>query len=115
MSESILKEVEQMVEDAFKAGYDAGYKFGLTEIREPVKWFAQQMEQQLKANDHKGGWDNCSMQYLLERLEEETHELTACSNEEQVIQECADIANFAMMIADQARKSLAEKESESSE
>ena len=29
-------------------------------VREPVAWFATQMEEGLKANDHKGGWRACS-------------------------------------------------------
>lgn len=80
-----------------------------TEVREPVKWFAQQMELQLSANDHKGGWNKCEYDYLINRLEEEIEELRALEgipdiSTAQVIREAADVANFAMMIADNARR-----------
>ena len=28
-------------------------------MREEVKWFAEQMENKLQENDHKGGWQDC--------------------------------------------------------
>lgn len=79
-------------------------------MREQVKWFADQMEQTLQRNDHKGGWDSCSFDYLLDRLEQETQELFLASEaptnnfRENIIREATDVANFAMMIADLARK-----------
>lgn len=80
-------------------------------MREQVKWFAEKMEETLKVNDHKGGWgaDKCSMNYLHERLQEEVIELDYATGivgkeaRELIIKECADVANFAMMIADRIR------------
>ena len=77
-------------------------------IRPEVLWFAEQMEITLRKNDHKGGWseDKCSMNYLHERLHEELGELTYATGlsgqgtKEKIIEECTDVANFAMMIAD---------------
>ncbi|MGG4499039.1 hypothetical protein [Brevibacillus reuszeri] len=78
--------------------------------REHVRWFAGQMEAKLQENDHKGGWDNCDMDFLLSRLQGEVDELTAACvygiDPTQVIREGADVANFAMMISDKVRKSL---------
>ena len=96
--------------------------------REPLRWFVEQMEQTLKANDHKGGWETLNPSWLLMRLREETDELhgamsPSCgcreancphvlqdpwhrANMNQVIKEATDVANFAMMIADKARRSL---------
>ena len=75
--------------------------------RRQVAWFAEQMEQQLALNDHKGGWDGCSTEWLLTRLLEEARELsitlTDDSSPERIFAEAADVANFAMMIADVAR------------
>lgn len=71
--------------------------------REQVKWFADQMELKLKENDHKGDWDGCSIDYLIQRLYEEFTELFAIihtNDKELIISECADVSNFAMMIAD---------------
>jgi hypothetical protein len=79
-------------------------------VREEVRRFAQMMELKLKANDHKGGWQNCSPLFLLGRLKEETAELEQeirkwfLADKEQIIKEAVDVANFAMMIADLARR-----------
>lgn len=104
--------------------------------REPVEWFAERMERRLRANDHKGGWEDCSIEYLLSRLCEETaelvgtitlghadareafaiakHHLMQAAQELDLtkrtsIGEAADVANFAMMIADKARASAGTK------
>jgi hypothetical protein len=79
--------------------------------REPVQWFARQMELKLRENDHKGGWSQCSTWWLLSRLREEVNELeqtmyAAAAGDvcvDHVVSEAADVANFAMMIADIAR------------
>lgn len=84
------------------------------EVRESVKWFAEQMENKLKENDKKGGWDDCNIYWLIQRIREETNELLSAVNlnrdlgatKENIIREAADVANFAMMIADIARKHL---------
>lgn len=82
-------------------------------MRDQVKWFAEQMEAKLQENDHKGGWENCSVEYLLNRLNEEAQELfyaTETPNSmETIIREAADVANFAMMIADKARQVLTKR------
>lgn len=81
-------------------------------IRPEVLWFAQQMEDKLKKNDHKGGWSKCDIGYLMGRLYEELNELNVAVCEdamdykpkkyslELIISEAEDVANFAMMIAD---------------
>lgn len=66
-------------------------------------WFAGEMEKRLEANDHKTGWQFATLQYLSMRLTQERKELErAIKNKDikNVVEECADIANFAMMIAD---------------
>ncbi|MCG8400087.1 MAG: hypothetical protein MJA84_00655 [Firmicutes bacterium] len=77
-------------------------------IREEVRWFTRLMEERLQANDHKGGWENCSLEWLVIKLTEEVGEVAAliCKHDlcrEKIIKEAADVANMAMMIADQAR------------
>ncbi|MEJ8547113.1 hypothetical protein [Brevibacillus borstelensis] len=86
-------------------------------MREQVQWFAEQMESKLKENDHKGGWDNCGIFWLRNRLVEEVEELSSAMEAghnsesgldlENIIREASDVANFAMMIADKARQRLA--------
>lgn len=88
-----------------------------TSARQQVRWFAEQMENKLKENDHKGGWDSCGIFWLRDRLVEEVEELSSAIEAghnsesgldlENIIREAADVGNFAMMIADKARKRLA--------
>jgi hypothetical protein len=76
-------------------------------LRPEVLRFAQVMEARLRDNDHKGGWENESDSYLLRRLDEETTELQRAvfgMTDEYIIMEAADVANFAMMIADNHRE-----------
>lgn len=88
--------------------------------REPLVRFVFAMEAELQANDHKGGWEGCTLRQMLDRLREETDELeeAVATLEDyqgestdparrhlqvQVRREAADVANFAMMIHDICR------------
>jgi len=76
-------------------------------MRTEVSWFAGEMEKRLKANDNKGGWQSCSIWWLYKRLLEETGELAEVlsgARDGNSTKEAADVANFAMMIADQVEK-----------
>ena len=74
--------------------------------------FVRRMELKLFANKHKGNWHKCSDSYLLNRLEGETIELKDAIQKykdgkvvwEHIASEAADVANFAMMIADNASR-----------
>jgi len=86
----------------------------VAEAARPVlRGFVLAMEERLAANDHKGkyGWRNDDALSLLGRLREETKELreaiikapnniTSDERIDMVVREAADVANFAMMIAD---------------
>jgi hypothetical protein len=80
-------------------------------LRPEVIAFAHAMEAKLRENDHKGGWRGCSPDALFDRMRDEGSELLGKlvrmeqlpSNAEvrrEVAREAADVANFAMMIAD---------------
>lgn len=90
-------------------------------LRPEVAAFAQLMEQALRDNDDKGGWGECPFGYLRRRLREEAQELEEAIERVMWAQpmedrgdvpifrkvaalgrEAADVANFAMMIADNA-------------
>lgn len=80
--------------------------------RKPVMEFAHDMEKQLKANDHKGGWMQehwcdlvTGLEISLEKLKKELMKMPK-HNEYEVTTRCANIANFAMMIADNRGKHL---------
>lgn len=78
--------------------------------RPEVVAFANLMERQLRANDHKPGWTGENPWPLLDRLYEEANELRdelqpgsrtdALAWRVRLGAEAADVANFAMMIAD---------------
>ena len=80
------------------------------ELRAEVRWFAQQMELQLRANDWKGGWHDDGLAPLYGMLRQEMQELEYAifprfeEEGERIVKEAADVANFAMMIADNARR-----------
>jgi hypothetical protein len=105
-------EIRDFVHVLNRQGYDVSSLQGETEqlsvkLRESVQWFAQQMELKLRENDHKGGWSDHDFYSLFTRLKQEAQELETCPNSED-IREAADVANFAMMIADNARRKAPE-------
>lgn len=77
--------------------------------------FAEIMEEKLAKNEHKGTWRNDSMITLLQRLYDEaqelsdeiTHTLHGAGDFNRLAREAADVANFAMMIADVAAQNAA--------
>lgn len=92
--------------------------------REEVSHFATIMEARLREHDDRPGWTGESFRYLIFRLNEELNELYACfshpvlmdgevepiADPEKIIFEAADVANFAMMIADNLRAARREPE-----
>ena len=83
-------------------------------MRKSVKWFAEGMEEVLKENDWKDHWSSFGLNYLYGRLNEEVGELESSIPPSEdlltpraldvIIKECHDVANFAHMIADNARR-----------
>lgn len=65
--------------------------------------FALAMQKELINNSHKQGWMLLSDSQCLNRLSQELRELKKSVREnkpkEEVISECADVANFAMFLA----------------
>ena len=70
--------------------------------RKAVMLFAQAMERKLKKNDYKGGWEDCSIPFLIDKLNEESKEFqTALDNRSnRMLNESADVANILMMLCD---------------
>jgi transposase len=80
-------------------------------LRPAVQWFAEEMERQLRIHDRtKGeeGWREMSEDELFLHLNSEYNELWVAMQDdlatESIIHEAADLANIAMMIADNARR-----------
>jgi len=68
------------------------------EVRTSVVKFSYEMEKQLQANEDKGGWSNCTEQFLRNNLEKNLRSLTTCNSHSEYRRRCANIANFAMML-----------------
>ena len=76
-----------------------------------IMWFANEMEGVLQRNDHKTGWSNLTNKWLLNRLKQEVKELERAIKKDMfVVLEATDIANFAMMIADNYRSKKEEEQ-----
>lgn len=80
---------------------------GLSTMRPEVQRFAAAMERVLSMHDATRGpqgWQGCTPEWLLMRLKQEVCELewvlTTDPRMPDVQRECADVANFAMMIYD---------------
>ena len=69
-------------------------------MRPTLRRFAKMMELKLKDNDHKSHWHHSTIGYLKGRLHDEVKELDNAKCYNDMVEECLDIANFAMMIAD---------------
>lgn len=83
------------------------------EIRYHIMQFSTEMEENLRKHDKdKGrcGWVDMDPKVLLEKLMGEILELSDALieypniNHKEIIDECADVANYAMMIANIARR-----------
>jgi hypothetical protein len=71
-----------------------------------IDHFAGAMRTKVALNAHKGDWLKTTDAYLLQRLRQETEELSgalATGQRSKVESEAADVANFAMMLADPRR------------
>mgnify|MGYP001615734675 CR=1 FL=1 len=70
--------------------------------------FAAIMQEKLDSNDFKEHWSGMGLQYLFMRLSQEVNELSRANrlkySPDKVDREAADVANFAMMIADNYRE-----------
>ncbi len=84
---------------------------GLPMLRPKLVAFARVMERKLRENDHKGGWEDEDIEWLMERLTGEVAELSKAlttpndgplseRRRRSAVREAADVANFAMMVAD---------------
>jgi len=80
-------------------------------IEETVEWFADAMFEKFVKVQHKGYWQYVSWEYLHERLWTEYEELRRSLSvspdnvdREAIIEECVDVANCALMLADWWRK-----------
>jgi hypothetical protein len=82
-------------------------------LRDPVRWFADEMEKKLKENDWKKPWPTLPNKQLLNQMDKQGPKLVSAvitGDPEEIIRRAVNLANYAMMIADKARAALAATE-----
>lgn len=76
------------------------------EPRASVMQFARLMETKLRENDHKKHWSEIPVEQLMTRIQQELFEMHDAITDKEpginVAKEAADVANFAMMVAEKA-------------
>lgn len=84
------------------------YDYDLREVRHEIGLFSEEMEKQLKANDHRGGWHDCTNEYLFHQMSRHYARIRNRSVSHSEFQRrCVNIANYAMMLFDNdARKQV---------
>lgn len=78
------------------------------EFKECLDYFQIRMRKKLEKHSNKGGWKNSTLSNLYNGMMRETEELARAlyyekKDFEHIIDECADVANMAMMIADNVK------------
>jgi hypothetical protein len=74
-----------------------------------VMQFSIVMEKKLIKNSHKSGWQSLSRKQILRRIEQEVGELRTAidmGSKVAIIDECADVANFCMMMHDNLTRGI---------
>ena len=72
------------------------------EYDEDFRRFLDAMRFKMNLNKHKGRWDNLSIAEAMDKLMGETKELEdaiKAGNMVEILLECADVANFAMIVS----------------
>ncbi|MHA2274246.1 MAG: pyrophosphohydrolase domain-containing protein [Candidatus Kariarchaeaceae archaeon] len=75
-----------------------------------IDWFAERMAWKLQLNSHKrDSYKDMNISWLRDKLSEEIKELdeavlTTNNKAHEIIDECADVANVVMFIADKYRR-----------
>ena len=81
----------------------------MLKLRPEVRWWAERMEKELRKNEHKGGWFNSGISFLLGRARANLREIKIGgfgqdSGDDFIIKCLADCSNYCMMTADNLRK-----------
>lgn len=77
----------------------------MLKLRPAVRWWAEQMEKELRKNEYKGGWRDGKTLFYLGRARANLREINlggfGLDDSTQIIKKClADCSNFCMMTAD---------------
>lgn len=87
------------------------YRITPADYEREIKQLVDAMRYKLKKNAHKGRWEDLDVANAIRRLREETDELEEAASRDstiEIILEAADVANFALIVANLAMKKAAE-------
>jgi len=97
----------------------------LSKIRPEVQWFANRMEKKLAKNEYKTHWKYLTFESLILKMDIEFSELKIAWKEcieniqmedkatiEALINECIDVANYAMMLTDKFNDIVGKREAD---
>ena len=97
----------------------------LSKIRPEVQWFANRMEKKLAKNEYKTHWKYLTFEALILKMDIEFSELKIAWKEciensqmgdkvtiEALINECIDVANYAMMLTDKFNDIVGKREAD---
>jgi len=96
--EATLREVTEAL-DAIKRAVES------YQTKYLPNWFVEEMEARLRANAYRGGWNNEKETTLINRLFFQVGQLEDAmrAGDKDIVRRAADVANFAMMIADKTK------------
>lgn len=103
IKEAFARRREQESRVEVKTVYEIKAQYEEMYPREEVFVFSKLMEKKLRKRDAYGGWRHLPLDYLAKKLEAEMRELLISlkyESPEEVMSECADVANFVMFIWD---------------
>lgn len=83
------------------------------DVETALSRMVEAMRYKLHANRKKGVWENITIEQALQFLRDEVDELEEAlttSNRYEIIMECADVANFALILSDVLLRELSKKE-----
>ena len=75
-------------------------------MRTEVQQFAEMMNQRLEENSHKDkiGWSDWEINDLILKIQRNIRDIYMENPEKEIVNHAVDIANYAMMIADNYRE-----------
>ena len=75
-------------------------------MRTEVQQFAEMMNQRLEENSHKDkiGWSGWEINDLILKIQRNIRDIYIENSEKEIVNHAVDIANYAMMIADNYRE-----------
>jgi len=85
----------------------------LDDLEPDIHRFVDAMVYKLRKNAHKGRWEDLDLPSALRMLRAEVDELNGAlqeNNQVEILLECADVANFALILATIAIEGLKTKE-----